>query len=89
MLGSFILLEFADPNLSDLLHLEGIDSMTVRDDTEMIARYLDRFAELERLSLSEDESIDFIDMLMDEMSSIEQSEDSTPREAVYTGSNSP
>ncbi|MBV8541272.1 MAG: helix-turn-helix domain-containing protein [Pseudonocardiales bacterium] len=78
MAGSFVLLEFADPNLSDLLHLEGIDSTTIRDDTELIARYLDRFAELESLALSPDESIDFLDVLIGEMSPT----DSAHKEAV-------
>lgn len=82
MAGSFVLLEFADPNLTDLLHLEGIDSVTVRDDTDMIARYLDRFAELERLALSPEESIDFLDVLIGEMSSINQPTNSTQKEAV-------
>lgn len=70
--GSFVLLEFADPNLSDLLHLESIDSMTVRDDTDLIARYLDRFSELEERSLSEEDSIDFLDVLIEEMTPIDQ-----------------
>jgi transcriptional regulator with XRE-family HTH domain len=82
MAGSFILLEFADPNLADLLHLEGIDSITIRDDTELIARYLDRFAELERLALSEDESVGFLDVLIGEMSSTAQSTNSAQKEAV-------
>jgi len=82
MAGSFVLLEFADPNLTDLLHLESIDSITIRDDTELIARYLDRFAELEELSLSEDESIDFLDVMIDEMSSFDQPMNSEQKEAV-------
>ncbi|MGH3812350.1 MAG: helix-turn-helix domain-containing protein [Pseudonocardiaceae bacterium] len=66
MAGSFVLLEFADPNLADLLHLEGINSTTIRDDTEQIAHYLDRFAQLEALALSEDESVDFFDVLIEQ-----------------------
>jgi transcriptional regulator with XRE-family HTH domain len=78
--GSFALLEFADPSLTDLLYWEGIvDSITIRDDTNMIARYLDRFAELERLALSPDESIDFLDALAGEMSSIDQPMDSAQK----------
>lgn len=72
MAGCFVLLEFTEPSLAELLYLEGIDSVTVRDDTDMIARFLDRFAELERLALSPDESIDFLDALAGEMSSIDQ-----------------
>ena len=69
MAGSFMLLEFTDPSLADLLHLEGINSTTIRDDTEQIARYLDRFAQLQKLALSLDESVDFLDVLMAEMPS--------------------
>jgi transcriptional regulator with XRE-family HTH domain len=79
MAGSFILLEFADPNLIDLLYLEGT---TVRDDTDMIGRYLDRFAELERLALSPDESIDFLDVLVGEISPTSQPTNSAQKEAV-------
>jgi transcriptional regulator with XRE-family HTH domain len=69
MLGSFMLLEFTDPSLADLLHLEGINSTTIRDDTDQIARYLDRFAQLQKVALSPDESVDFLDVLMEEMPS--------------------
>lgn len=44
MAGNFILLEFADPNLDDLVHLESINQITIRDDIELIAGYLDRTA---------------------------------------------
>jgi transcriptional regulator with XRE-family HTH domain len=67
--GSFMLLEFTDPSLADLLHLEGINSTSIRDDTDQIARYLDRFAQLQKLALSPDESVDFLDVLMEEMPS--------------------
>ncbi len=69
MAGSFALLEFTDPNLADLLHLEGINSTTIRDDTDQIAHYLDRFAQLEGLALSEDESVDFLNVLIEEIPS--------------------
>jgi transcriptional regulator with XRE-family HTH domain len=82
MSGNFILLEFTDPNLADLVHLESIDSITIRDDTELIGRYLDRFAELKRLALSEDESVDFLDVLIGEMSSTAQSTNSAQKETV-------
>jgi transcriptional regulator with XRE-family HTH domain len=82
MSGNFILLEFADPNLDDLVHLESIDSITVRDDTELIARYLDRFENLQELALSPEESVDFLDLLIREMSSTAQPTNSTPQEAV-------
>jgi transcriptional regulator with XRE-family HTH domain len=82
MAGSFVLLEFADSNLADLLYLESINSSTIRDDTKLIARYLDRFAELERLALSPDESVDFLDVMIGEMSSTDQSGNSAQKEAV-------
>lgn len=62
--GAFILLEFADPNLTDLLYLAGT---TIRDDTDQIARCLDKFARLQELALSLDESVDFLDVLVEEM----------------------
>lgn len=82
MAGSFVLLEFTDPNLADLLYLESINFSTIRDDTELIARYLDRFAELERLALSEDESIDFLDKMIGEMSLTDQPTNSAQKETV-------
>lgn len=69
MAGSFILLEFTDLNLADLLHLEDINQVTIRDDTEQIAHYLDRFAQLEELALPEDESVDFLDVLIEDIPS--------------------
>jgi len=82
MAGNFILLEFTDPSLDNLVHLESINQITIRDDTELIARYLDRFAELERLALSEDESIDFLDKMIGEMSSTDQPTNSVQKETV-------
>lgn len=82
MQGSFILLEFAEPNLADLLHLENIDSVTIRDDTDLIARYLDRFTALEQLALPEEESIDFLNMVIGEMPSTDQLTNSSQKEAV-------
>lgn len=69
MSGNFILLEFADPNLDDLVHLEGVNQITIRDDTELIAEYLDRFEKLQELALSQDESGDFLDALIKGVSS--------------------
>ncbi|MGH3833879.1 MAG: helix-turn-helix domain-containing protein [Pseudonocardiaceae bacterium] len=82
MLGNFILLEFADPNLADLVHLENVDSITVRDDTELIARYLDRFSQLQELALSPDESIDFLDVLIGEMASTDKPTNSAHKETI-------
>jgi len=81
MQGSFMLLEFTDPNLADLLHLEGLNSTTIRDDTDQIARYLDRFAQLQMLALSPDESVDFLDVLMEEMPSSAISTNAAEKEA--------
>lgn len=69
MSSDFILLEFADPNLDDLVHLEGINQTTIRDDTELIAEYLDKFAKLQELAFSQDASIEFLDALIKDFSS--------------------
>jgi transcriptional regulator with XRE-family HTH domain len=66
--GAFVLLEFSDPALDDLVHLETISQVTVRDDTEVIARYVDRFEQLQALSLSTTESVDFLTALIRNMS---------------------
>lgn len=67
MAGNFILLEFAEADLDDLIYLESIDDITIRDDSELIARYLDRFQVLEDLSLSPEDSVVFLDKVIDEM----------------------
>lgn len=82
MAGNFILLEFADPNLEDLVHLENINQITIRDDTELIAKYLDRFVQLQELALPPDESVGFLDMLIREMSSTAQPTNSADKEVV-------
>lgn len=64
MTGNFILLEFADSSLEDLVHLESIDSITIRDDTKLIGWYLEKFAKLEELALPPGESVDFLDTLI-------------------------
>jgi transcriptional regulator with XRE-family HTH domain len=77
LMGNFILLEFADPNLDDLVHLEHVNQITVRDDSELIAQYSDRFGQLQRLALSREKSLDFLDVLITEMVPTRQSEGST------------
>lgn len=67
MAGNFILLEFAEADLDDLIYLESIDDITIRDDSELIARHLDRFQVLEDLSLSPEDSVVFLDKVIDEM----------------------
>ena len=69
MAGNFILLEFTEADLDDLVHLESIDDITIKDDAELIARYLDRFERLEELSLSPQDSLVFLDKVIAEMSS--------------------
>ena len=82
MAGNFIMLEFADPTLDDLVHLESINQITIRDDTDLIAGYLDRFDRLQELALSPKESVDFLDMLIRDMTPRVQSTNSVPKEAV-------
>lgn len=67
MLGNFVLLEFADPHIDDLVHLESVNSVTVRDDSQLIAKYLDLFLQLEELALSPDETVSMLDKLINEM----------------------
>lgn len=82
MAGNFILLEFADPNLDDLVHLESINQITIRDDTELIARYLDRFGLLTQMALAPEDSLDFLDVLITETPMAADSSPSTAKEAV-------
>jgi transcriptional regulator with XRE-family HTH domain len=67
MSGNFIMLEFDAADLDDLVHLESVDDITIREDAELIARYLDRFERLEALSLSPDDSVVFLDKVIAEM----------------------
>lgn len=69
MLGNFIMLEFADPSLDDLVHLESIDQITIRDDPELIGRYLDRFDQLTEVALSPEDSIAMLDDAINQMAS--------------------
>jgi len=80
MAGSFVLLEFTDPNLDDLVHLESINQTTIRDDTQMIAQYLDRFSQLQELALPLDESDDLLDKLIGEMPAPTRSTTSAEKE---------
>lgn len=65
MAGSFVLLEFDDPNLDDLVHLESVNDVTIRDDSELIARYGDRYQKLEDLALSQEDSKTFLEEYID------------------------
>lgn len=82
MAVNFILLEFADPNLDDLVHLESINQITIRDDTELIAGYLDRFVQLEELALSEEESVAFLDTMIADLQTYTEATTSAEEEAV-------
>jgi transcriptional regulator with XRE-family HTH domain len=59
--GPFIVLQFDDPFLDDIVFLESAGDATIRDDTEVTARYLDRFADLEDLALTPEQSLVLID----------------------------
>jgi len=80
MAGNFILIEFTDPNLDDLVHLESINQITIRDDTQLIAKYLDRFSQLQDLALPPDESDALLDKLLGEMPSSDNSPASAEKE---------
>lgn len=82
MSGNFIVLEFSDPNLDDLVHLESIDTITIRDDTDRIARYLDEFEKLRELALTPEQSGDFLETQVVELSSTAKSPNVTSKEVV-------
>jgi transcriptional regulator with XRE-family HTH domain len=65
MAGTFSLLEFDDPNLDDLVHLETVDQVTVKEDSSLIADYGDRYQKLEELSLSQEDSKTFLEEYLD------------------------
>jgi transcriptional regulator with XRE-family HTH domain len=67
MLGNFILLEFAEADLDDLVHIETVQDITIRDDVELIARYSDRYQRLESISLSPEDSLVFLDKVITEL----------------------
>lgn len=67
MLGNFILLEFAEADLDELVHIETLQDVTIKDDSELIARYRDRFEILEELCLSPEDSIAFFDKVIADM----------------------
>ena len=67
MNGNFILLEFDEADINDLVHLESVEDITINEDAQQIAGYSDRFGVIEELALSEDATIAFIDELIAEM----------------------
>jgi transcriptional regulator with XRE-family HTH domain len=80
--GNFIILEFDDPSLDNLVHLESVNVVTVKDDIDLIGRYLDRFEILQEIALSPKESKDFLDQLIADMRTTAQPKKPAPREAV-------
>lgn len=68
MMGSFIMLEFADPTLDDMVHLESANEVTIRDDAEFISRYLDKFHRIEEIALSPEESAVLLEKIIQETS---------------------
>lgn len=67
MAGNFTLLEFKDPHLDDMVYLESHGNLLIRDDTQEIAGYGDKFQQLERLALTQEESEELLDQLISEM----------------------
>ena len=67
ILGNFIMLEFDDPGLGDIIHVESMNEITVRDDTQIISLYLEKFYKLEELSLPPEESKEMLAEISKEM----------------------
>jgi transcriptional regulator with XRE-family HTH domain len=63
--GAFTILEFADPNLDDLLYLENAGGeSTSRDDPDLIADYRRDFLKIQKLASEKDNFADFIDAII-------------------------
>ncbi len=82
MLGNFNILEFADPNLEDLVYVETTDSTSTSNEIELIAKYLDIYGKLQEMALTPEESIDFLDALIRDMSSPRQPVNSVEKEVT-------
>lgn len=82
MLGNFILLEFADSSLDDLVHLESVNEITIRDDAELIARYMEKFLLLEELALAPADSDALLLQIIEESSFAGPAPPVTPTQAV-------
>lgn len=61
--GSFVLLEFSEPDLDDLVHLESVDEITIRDDATRLGEYTDRFEKIEKAALTPKDSVRFLEEL--------------------------
>lgn len=78
--GNFILLEFADSSLRDLLHMENADSTTLSESVEDYASHLEKFVRLETMTLSVEETDKFLAQAIDELS--ESTSDATMGERI-------
>lgn len=58
---SFVMLDFADPNLDDMAFLETTDQKTMLDNDDSIARYRDRFTLLTQIASTPIDSASFLD----------------------------
>jgi transcriptional regulator with XRE-family HTH domain len=83
MYGNFNILEFTDSNLDDLVYVETIDTATIND-IKLLAEYLDKFGQLQEMALTPEDSVDFLDVLIRDMSSPRQSANSPEKEVIYT-----
>lgn len=61
MAESFVMLDFADPNLDDMVFLETTDQKTMLDNDDSIARYRGRFTLLTQISLTPIDSASFLE----------------------------
>jgi transcriptional regulator with XRE-family HTH domain len=62
--GPFVLLEFPDPEDSDVLHLETRQDAIFVDDDEQTSRYLEAFYDLEEKALPEEASLEVLKELI-------------------------
>jgi transcriptional regulator with XRE-family HTH domain len=68
--GNFILLEFTDSSLRDLLHMENANSTTLSDNVEDYAEHLEKFVRLAAMSLSKEETDRFLVEVIDELTEV-------------------
>ncbi len=62
--SAFTVLQFADPDLRDLVYLEGVDKESLaRDDPDSVDSYVNRFATLAGLAVTDDE----MEVMLDEV----------------------
>jgi transcriptional regulator with XRE-family HTH domain len=66
--GPFVILEFPNPDDDDVLYLENVMGEVTREETEVTAKYTDRFFKLEAAALSESETSKLIDAAIEDMS---------------------